>query len=251
MIKGLYRNTDTNRKQLVPWERKILDQFEAKMADKEKPFPCIPATIGFSLNQIRYGFVGDPRNNSTILELAGLLRNFTHVSRELGNYTSLIVFYHIPMEMKEMWTVEQFEQLFWQQLHHLATVDDIAWPRDIPTDPHHPLWEFCFAGERYFVYCATPAHEQRKSRHFDTMMLAITPRWVLQDFNRSLAKAEKIKGQVRKRLSYYDTVPIHPDLNMYGAADNFEWKQYFLRDEEKSLSTCPYHSIMSFDKVEK
>jgi uncharacterized protein len=94
------------------------------------------------------------------------------------------------------------------------------------------------------MYCATPAHTNRRSRHFDTMMLAITPRWVLQAFNKSEIRAKKIKDSIRKRLKNYDAIDVHRDLNRYGADDNYEWKQYFLRDDDTALTRCPFHRLL-------
>lgn len=64
--KGLYMDDFPLRNQLAPWEKAALEKFEKKMTDNKKPFPCIPATIGFSLNQLCYGFAGDPREDSTL-----------------------------------------------------------------------------------------------------------------------------------------------------------------------------------------
>jgi uncharacterized protein len=251
IIKGLYKDEDTLREQLDPWEQKALKRFEAKMTDKEHPFPCIPATIGFSTNHLRYGFVSDPRMQSSIQELADLLTIFTKESKGFGNYTSLIVFFHLPKEVEQTYTVEQYEQLFWQQLAGLSALDGMEWPGDIPVDPHDPVWEFCYHGEKYFMYCATPSHQNRQSRYFDTMLLAITPRWVLQEFGKNESYAKNIKKQIRRRLVKYDSIPIHPDLNTYGKEDNFEWRQYFLRDDETSLSKCPYHRFLKLFKLDK
>ncbi|MFC4560056.1 YqcI/YcgG family protein [Virgibacillus kekensis] len=240
-MQGLYKDTLDNRHQLDHWEKKILDQFVKKVTDKNKPFPCIPATIGVSLNQMRFGFVGGPKEQSTVEELAGLLRQYTDIARELGKYTSLIIFYK-PLDEKN-YTVEEYEELFWQQLNGLAAVDESDWPADIPYNPSEPLWEFCFTGERYFMYCASPAHVKRRSRHFQTMMLAITPRWAFKEFFESIPHADKIKKKIRKRLGNYDVVPIHPSLKVYGKNDNFEWEQYFLRDDHTSLKECPFHKF--------
>nr|WP_232311147.1 YqcI/YcgG family protein [Robertmurraya korlensis] len=251
IIKGLYKDEAILREHLDNWERTTLEKFEAKMTDKERPFPCIPATIGFSTNQLRYGFVDDPRELSSIYELGRLLEEFTNKSKDFGKYTSLIVFYKVLVEGEETYSVEQYEQLFWQQLGGLSAIDGMEWPEDIPTDPHDPVWEFCFHGEKYFMYCATPSHENRQSRHFDTMMLAITPRWVLQEFGKNESHAKNIKKQIRKRLAKYDSIDNHPDLNSYGSEDNFEWRQYFLRDDDTSLSKCPYHRFLKLFKLDK
>ncbi|KGR77187.1 hypothetical protein CD33_03490 [Ureibacillus sinduriensis BLB-1 = JCM 15800] len=244
-------DTPPHRKLLKPWERNVLEKFAAKMNDKREPFPCIPATIGYLKNQLCYGFIGDPRKKNSVFELGELLSQFTSESRNFGPYTSLIVFFQAFKDGEDTYTVEDYEQLFWKQLCGLAAIDSSVWPEDIPMDPHNPIWEFCFNGERYFMYCATPANVHRKSRHFDVMMLAITPRWVLEEFNKQEFFARNIKARIRNRLANYDEVPIHPDLNSYGAEDNFEWRQYFLRDDDTSLSKCPFHRMPGILKLEK
>ncbi len=211
------------------------------MMDKDQPFPCIPATQGYSLNQFRYGFVGDPRDYSSAGVLATLLSEYTKCSRHLGPYTSLIIFYKTSLELKTTYSVEQFEHLFWDQLNRLREEDEFEWPTHIPVDPHNAIWEFCYQSEQYFMYCATPAHKSRKSRHFSTFMIAITPRWVLEGFHASPTYGEKIKSKIRHRLENYDSIPVHPYLKSYGQEDNYEWKQYFLHDDDTSLSWCPFH----------
>ncbi|MEH7073842.1 YqcI/YcgG family protein [Neobacillus drentensis] len=247
-IKALFINEPSNKEQLLQWERCALEKFEAKMKDKEHPFPCIPATQGFALNQLRYGFLGDPRHDSSKIDLAQLLTTYTNESKEFGTYTSLIVFFDTPSDLKQEYTVEQFEQIFWEHLSGLTEQDQIEWPNHIPVDPHNPLWEFCYHGEQYFMYCATPSHRNRKSRHFDVYMLAITPRWVLTEFGKPEDYAKKIRKQVRKRLENYDSIDIHPDLNTYGKADNYEWKQYFLHDDDTALSKCPFHRMLKEER---
>jgi uncharacterized protein len=225
------------------WEKAILGKFTERLENKGSPFPCIPATIGHSLDHFSYGFVSDPRKNESFGELAALLKEYTETSRHLGNFTSLIIFFETPAEMGKKYSVEDYEQLFWKQLNGLLQLDAQDWPKHIPVEPANPDWEFCFHGEQYFMYCATPAHKNRQSRYFPCFMLAITPRWVLTQFNSSPATARKIKAQIRKRLENYDSCPIHPDLNSYGKEDNFEWKQYFLREDESTLRECPFHKI--------
>jgi FPC/CPF motif-containing protein YcgG len=242
-MKELYMDDEYN-KDLHDWKRAALEEFTAKMKDKERAFPCIPATQGHSLNHFRYGFVGDPRKNTSVEELAGLLTKYTQCSREFGKYTSLILFFETPKELVDSYTVEQFEQLFWNQLNGLSEIDKFEWPSQIPTDPHHPIWEFCYNKEQYFMFCGTPAHQNRRSRNSSCFMLAITPRWVLEEFNSSPTLASKIKSRIRKRLLNYDSIDIHPDLNSYGREDNYEWKQYFLHDDDTSLSKCPFHKFL-------
>ncbi|MGG3467008.1 YqcI/YcgG family protein [Neobacillus pocheonensis] len=225
------------------WQKDAFEKFEAKMLDKNKPFPCIPATQGYQLHRFRYGFVSIPNKNASSKQLAQLLEDYSKTFREIGSFTSLIVFYEPSSDLHENTSVEKFEQFFWEQLNLLHEFDQIEWPNHIPVDPHDSLWEFCFHGEQYFMYCATPAHKQRVSRHFPYFMLAITPRFVLEEFSSTASNAAKIKASIRKRLSEYDSIDIHPNLNTYGNKDNYEWKQYFLHDDDTSLAQCPFHSI--------
>ncbi|WP_059173837.1 YqcI/YcgG family protein [Bacillus sp. FJAT-27445] len=224
------------------WKRDAVLKFAAKMEDKARPFPCIPATIGHQLEHFRYGFLPHPAASDSAIKLASALDEYAKHYQEFGNYTSLVLFYKDTD--REALSVEQYEQLFWSQLNKSAKLDTAQWPDHIPKDAENPLWEFCFNGEQFFVYCGTPAHEKRLSRYFPYLILAITPRSVLVEFNSSKGRASKVKSDIRKRLAAYDTAPIHPDLNTYGNGDNYEWKQYFLRDDDTTLSRCPFHRYL-------
>ncbi|WP_343045119.1 YqcI/YcgG family protein [Paenibacillus lemnae] len=35
-------------------------------------------------------------------------------------------------------------------------------------------------------------------------------------------------------------IPPHCDLDQIGAENNYEWKQYLIRDSEESLPSCPF-----------
>jgi uncharacterized protein len=226
---------------LEAWQNNALKKFDERMMDKAKPFPCIPATMGYQLNRFCFGFVSSPQHLHSSRELAHLLRDYSNIYKSIGTYTSLVIFYEPSQVKTDQTSVEQYEQLFWEQLIQLSNLDEIDWPSHIPPDPTQSMWEFCFHGEQYFMYCATPSHKYRNSRHFPYFMLAITPRWVLEKFTSIPLHAEKMKTKIRDRLVKYDSAPIHPDLNTYGQNDNYEWKQYFLRDDDTTLSKCPFH----------
>jgi len=226
---------------LEAWQKDAIQKFAQRMKDKEKPFPCIPATIGYQLNRFCYGFVSNPERPEAVIELADLLKDYSNIYKSMGDYTSLIIFYDPSHESKHQTSVEQYEQVFWEQLNQLSQYDEADWPNHIPTDPKQPMWEYCFHGEQYFMYCATPSHKNRNSRYFPYLMLAITPRWVLENFTSAPIQAKKMKKKIRERLAEYDSIDIHPDLNSYGQNDNYEWKQYFLRDDDTTLPQCPFH----------
>ncbi|MNS46804.1 YqcI/YcgG family protein [compost metagenome] len=222
------------------WQVAAYHAFAAKMMNREDKFPCIPATLGFSHSHLRYGFVPDPRSPYSEQTMAELLRNYTENSRQFGKYTSLILFFSTPSDLKNKFSVEQYESLFWDLLSRTGREDKREWPQHIPVDPANHVWEFNFHEESYFVYCATPAHTRRQSRHFPFFMLALTPRWVLVEFNKLPKQAQMMKPLIRQRLEAYDTIGPHPDLKLYGDADNYEWKQYFLRDNDTTAPSCPF-----------
>ncbi|WP_173915327.1 YqcI/YcgG family protein [Halobacillus sp. Marseille-Q1614] len=241
----LYSSLDEDIKQLSGWKMDALKKFSRKMMDKKHKFPCIPATQAHALNHLRYGFVGSFLNNSTSKDVAQLLKAFTQNSRDYGSYATLIVFFDTPKVIKETCSVEDFETAFWSQIRQLTEHDEMNWPAHIPIDPYNNGWEFCFHGEPYFMYCATPSHERRDSRSFPYFMMAITPRWVLREFYSNEKHAGKIKNKIRERMIEYDCADPHPDLKKYGDDDNYEWRQYFLRDDDTAISHCPFHQMLN------
>ncbi|MBM7585563.1 FPC/CPF motif-containing protein YcgG [Bacillus pakistanensis] len=233
-----------NHNHFENWQLDAFNAFLSKMKCMEKKFPCIPATQGFTMNHFRYAFIDDPTKTESVRDLAEKFSYYTKVSRYTGKYASFIVFFNTPSIMRETSSSLQIDQqLFWRILSKLKEYDHVPWPSHIPTNPHHKDWEYCFAGEPYFVYCATPKHIKRNSRSFPYLMLAITPRWVLNEFNKNSSLSRKIKNKIRDRLKNYDHLPPHPDLNQYGNVDNFEWKQYFLSDNDSSLPSCPFSKM--------
>lgn len=227
---------------LEKWQEDAFSHFESKMTDTTHKFPCIPATVGFKLNHFRYAFLSDPRSDQVADELAELLNMYGKKSHAFGNYTSLIAFFDTPEDMQKKYQVSDYRQLFWEVLSKVSSRDQEEWPQHIPADPHHHVWEYCYAGEQYFMYCATPGHERRQSRYFPYFIYAITPRWVLTQFNSNRQAVSQMKTKIRERIEAYDEIGIHPDLQSYGSQDNYEWKQYFLNDDNTSTveSKCPF-----------
>ncbi|MDT0123254.1 YqcI/YcgG family protein [Paenibacillus sp. RRE4] len=227
--------------EVIPsWQRESFIQFSNMIADEENTYPCVPGRMGFLSGHLRYGFISDPRLYTAPQELASILQQYGTVSRETGPYASLVVICETPSDLKEHTDVAQYQSLFWQVLNRTTAYDPLPWPEHISKDPNDASWEFCFNGEPYFCFCATPAHVQRKSRHFPFFMFAFQPRWVFEAINDDTSLGRKMKTLIRKRLTEYDAVPAHPSLMWYGQKDNLEWKQYFLPDNEQTLSKCPF-----------
>nr|WP_221301804.1 YqcI/YcgG family protein [Texcoconibacillus texcoconensis] len=227
-------------KTLSSWKQEAFRSFSSTIADDENTYPCVPGRHGFLTNNLRFSFISDPREESSAEELVNALEEYGSISRDTGNYASLVVFVETPKDMVERYDVEDYRELFWTVINNVTSFDPKEWPEDIPSDPSDHKWEFCFNGEAYFVFCATPAHEVRKSRQFPCLLLAFQPRWVFNEINDSTVFGRKMKEQIRKRLLEYDGISVHPDLKWYGEEDNNEWKQYFISDDDSSPSKCPF-----------
>ncbi|WP_284140545.1 MULTISPECIES: YqcI/YcgG family protein [unclassified Virgibacillus] len=229
---------ENSRDWLKKWQQAAFEDFANMMTSTKTPYPCVPGVYGFKKNMLRYGFLETPTKETASKQLAQILTEYGDISRQTGPFASLVVFINTEEER----SVEAFETMFWTLLQKVHQLDEKSWPEHIPTEPHDNEWEFCFQGEAYFVFCATPAHTVRKSRHFPYMLLAFQPRWVFDQLNGETSFGRKMKNIIRKRLIDYDYIPPHAALKWYGEADNYEWKQYFLRDDNSAPTTCPFHT---------
>ncbi|WP_226580376.1 YqcI/YcgG family protein [Halobacillus litoralis] len=228
---------------LADWQKEVYEHFSIMMTSKDNAYPCVPGVQGFVKNMLRFGFVEDPRTDSSADGLACLLKEYGNISRETGNYASLVVFCDTRSLIEEEAAIEDYEEIFWALLNATHRLDEAEWPKDIPMDPENQSWEFCYNGEPYFAFCATPAHKVRKSRGFPCLLLAFQPRWVFDEINASTSLGKKLKNIIRKRLVTYDDMPPHPALKWYGQEDNYEWKQYFLHDDDTSIPQCPFMAL--------
>ncbi|MFS0840349.1 YqcI/YcgG family protein [Paenibacillus sp. 1P03SA] len=229
--------------ELPEWQRTAFGEFAAMIAGPGSEYPCVPGHRGFVSNNLRYGFAPDPRSDRAVSDTAELLNAYGECARETGRYASLVIFYETSEDLKNTADVREYELLFWSLLNRLHDKDPAPWPGDIPQDPRMSTWEFCFAGQPYFAFCATPAHGRRRSRHFSSFLIAFQPRWIFDEINETTAFGRNISKMIRQKLAAYDDVPVHASLKWYGQPDNQEWKQYFLRDDETSPSRCPFMAM--------
>ncbi|MRX71605.1 hypothetical protein GJU40_05365 [Bacillus lacus] len=230
---------------LEEWKLDAYYAFCEKMENKSSKFPCIPAQLGYAKDHFRYAFIGNPAEEGASRELGMVMEAFAELDRT-GQYSSLVIFFD-SSSLHDA-SILDYERLFWRLLSDACSHDKKEWPLHLSDNPEDNSWEFAFHGEPYFVYCGTPAHENRLSRKGKYLTLALTPRWVLQEFQSSGDKSEKIKMAIRERLQKYDEVLPHPELKWYGQEDNFEWKQYFLRDDATSPSKCPFLRALNKDE---
>ncbi|MGP4077988.1 YqcI/YcgG family protein [Halobacillus sp. K22] len=231
---------EEHAQQLDSWEQLAYKDFSTMMKDKRHPYPCVPGKQGFITDSLRFGFADNPESSHACKQAADYLKEYGEVSRETGKYASLVLFFNTE---NTEWNLDYYQSLFWEILNKIHAYDEKSWPEHIPSDPDQNAWEFCFHGEPYFVFCATPAHLDRNSRYFPYLLLAFQPRFVFDEINSGTSQGRKLKSIIRARLNNYDNIPIHPDLKWYGEKDNLEWKQYFLKDDSTSLPKCPFSGL--------
>jgi len=229
------------------WQRLAYEDFKTTILAKGaglRTFPCIYATKGYRAGDHRYIFLlsDDPSEAQNIRIIAPLLREYLTLSQSLGPNTSLVIM-GAPSETGNK-SVEDYNTSFWEMLRGLRIWDTKEWPRDVPSETQNEKWTFCFEGTQLFPVALTPAHERRWSRHASVPLVALQPKWVLDELLATPEKRETATGRVRKLLEEYDQVGVSPDLTAYGQPGTSEVHQLCLLDENKQ-AVCPY---MDFDK---
>ena len=221
------------------WEKAAYEDFKKIVMDKHNAFPCTLGIAGYLANQLRFGFIAEKADSiESSKKVAAMLQSFIPCARTFGKNTSLVLFFSETRDLG----LAKYEEMFWQILNASAALDAKAWPKHISTDPNDFLWEFSFAGEPTFVVCNTPSHQLRRSRYSKNFMITFQPRWVFNGVvGDGAPNSERIKTEIRRRLTLFDSIPPSPDLGSYGESNNKEWKQYFLR-ETNALRTqqCPF-----------
>ena len=85
--------------------------------------------------------------------------------------------------------LEYYRDSFWKVLQYLHENDNQAWPKQIPEDPDHYLWEFSFGGEPIFAFGNAPAYKQRKTRHLgNSLVIGFQPRTIFDGLEEIVLK---------------------------------------------------------------
>ncbi|KEQ97053.1 hypothetical protein AUEXF2481DRAFT_628147 [Aureobasidium subglaciale EXF-2481] len=229
------------------WQRLVYEEFKTTILAKGtglKTFPCVYATMGYRAGDHRYIFLesDDPSEPRNVRIIAPALRAYLQVSRSLGPNTSLVIM-GAPTEASSK-TVEEYNNEFFDMLRGLRIWDSKPWPKDIPQETMNEKWTFCFDGIPLFPVALTPAHQRRWSRHAPVPLVALQPKWVLDNLMSTPEKRKSATGKVRKLLAEYDQIEISPDLTQYGEVGTSEIHQLCLRDENETMD-CPFDD---FDK---
>jgi hypothetical protein len=215
------------------WKLEACEQYKAKLRATE--YPCFFGQSGEARGETLYTFVAEGGRN----ELVTNMREFVAlIGAPPHERSSLVAFFEPDPSITDHLT---FATRFWQILQFLHDHD-----RDPATNrsPDHPLWEFAFGGCEMFVVGASPTYKHRHSRNLGPgTVLVFQPRVLFIDPATSQPIATSVRQRIHKRMLAYDGLTVHPDIGFYGNADNREWKQYALPDDnEPEAGACPFHS---------
>jgi FPC/CPF motif-containing protein YcgG/quercetin dioxygenase-like cupin family protein len=219
------------------WQSLAATLFRERMLDRAQPFPCVFGVDAVRKGSLRFSFI--PLGSLRTTTLAQSLVEFLQVAEELGNRTSLVCFFEPDPGMT---TVADYERHFWELLRGLSDSDEAEWPEGVDEDPESPTWEFSFAGMPLFVVANTPAHRKRRSRYFEYFAVTFQPRFVFDGLAPDSPQGRNARRIIRRRLAEYDAVPQTPHLGNFGDADNREWLQYYLDDNNAPVpasAKCP------------
>jgi len=138
-------------------------------------------------------------------------------------------------------THDAYGRRFWSILDWLQDHDQQPWPSDVPRDPRDPAWEFCFNGTPMFVFAAAPTYRSRRSRRLgNCLVLLFQPRNVFTGIEGGTPAGRVARRRIRDTLAGWDSAPAHPAMGDYGDPSNFEWRQYYIADDQSDMyAVCP------------
>ena len=240
----LTREQVESRYEPSSWQFLAYEDFKTTILAKQtgmKKFPCVYATMGYRDDEHRYIFLetNNPAEPQNVRLIAPALETYLSTARQFGPNTSLVI---IGAPSEEEKSVEAYNNTFWDMLRGLRMTDPKPWPADVPQSVESTKWTFCYNGEPVFPILLTPAHTQRWSRHMSVPIIALQPKWVLDDLLSTPEKRGEATDKVRKLLKQFDQVDISPDLTSYGHPGTSEARQLCLLDENQTVN-CPYRNF--------
>ncbi|MBB5940283.1 YqcI/YcgG family protein [Streptomyces zagrosensis] len=217
------------------WFREAVKCFRKNVGDRE--YPCHFGRRALERRELFVTYT----NSTDFSDLAAALAGFLDYSRPTPERRQVLAaFVDVP---KKDTTHEDYGRVFWSALQHLHGQDETLWPEGFPTNPDDADWEFSFHGTAMFVFAAAPTHVLRASRHLgDCLVLLFQPRNVFHGIDGGTPAGTAARRRIRDRLEKWDVAPLHPSMGNYGDPSNFEWRQYFIPDDESDMyATCPFH----------
>lgn len=199
---------------------------------ERKEFACIAAKAALAKQQVQSMVVGHmacPKDDVSILEFLYAFTEDYRASQEL--YHSAAIIFTGP----EIFSEQMFDELMWQRLQALSTLDAEKYPYDcrVSSDPKAANFSFSLKREAFYIVGLHPA-SSRLTRQFQYPTLVFNPHAQFELLRETL-KYDNIKGAVRKRDIAYSG-SVNPMLMDFGEAS--EVYQYSGRNYNDSWE-CP------------
>lgn len=222
--------------ELPDWAVSHYEGFRDSMLDPEE-FPCHFGVAAERDGSALYTFCPSATDPAALSRLREALLAYIATFRGHPGRTPCVVFFAPPdRELSEA----EWNTRFWGVLQYLHDHDPASWPADIPTDPDHRQWEFCFGGEPIFPTARAPCYEKRRSRYTPHgLEITVQPRDVFSGVTGDTVAGTHAREFIDRRLREYDDVVPHADIGDWEDDASHEWKQYMLPEGEESHERCP------------
>ena len=191
----------------------------------EKGFPCIGAKAALSRNHIQCIVLTHMACPAQDAEALQFIYNFVDGYRSSKDmYHSAAVIFKGPMSISE----NAFDQLLWQRLHSLSSLDKKTFQHDtrVDSDPASARYSFSLKGEAFFIV-GLHASSSRKARQFKYPALIFNPHAEFEKL-RAANRFTKMREVVRKRdVAYSGSVnPMLNDFNTASEVYQYSGKKY-------------------------
>ena len=157
----LWRSTDTQHGtgDAAAWVRAADRAFAECLLDSDPPYPF----CGGQIDGESWCTAVEPASSGArgVAALAETLLAFQGQAGDEPQPRTLVVFVGPPDPAP---VLARHTDQFWRLLGHLAARDPQPWPHDRTRDVLDPAWQWCFAGEPWFVFGASPAHRSCDDR---------------------------------------------------------------------------------------
>lgn len=231
----LWRCESLESTPIPEWARRSWTELRARLTED---FPCVfaiaaPVSVIFvenlaeetDLEAIRAGF----------LDFLARLRALSLKETAKDMFVVMVAPATVPK------IEEEYARDTWRVLQFLHDHDPSPWPADMPKNPAHPFWSFCFDGEPCFVNASSPAHTHRRSRNLGPgLVLAFQRRAGVDLLAPADRSGDATRRMIRARTEAYDAAPPLPMFGASGKPNLRDWKIYFLPNGEGPIpSRCP------------
>ncbi|MFC6725510.1 YqcI/YcgG family protein, partial [Halobium palmae] len=198
---------------LPDWAVAHYDSFREGMLGERDgaPFPCYFGVESEREGTNRYTFVPSTTRPEALFGLRRTLLRYLDEFRGYDGLSPLVAFFRPdgwgnddePAALSEA----DYHERLWNLLEFLHVHDPEPWPEDIPTDPDHPKWEFCFAGTPIFPTCRAPFYDVRKSRYCPVgLEITFQPRALFDGLTADTAAGQHARRAIQARIEEYDGV---------------------------------------------